>query len=69
MRYPRFLQENGTIAFVAPSFGCASEPYKAGFFVRRRSGDRKGMGLSWGPTAMWSREWASVTSPDCAVRN
>ncbi len=27
MRYPEFLKENGTIGFVAPSFGCATEPY------------------------------------------
>lgn len=27
MRYPKFLKENGTIGFVAPSFGCVMEPY------------------------------------------
>ena len=27
MRYPDFLPENGTIGFVAPSFGAATEPY------------------------------------------
>ena len=27
MRYPTFLPENGTIGFVAPSFGCTTEPY------------------------------------------
>lgn len=31
MRYPDFLKENGTIGFVAPSFGCAIEPYKSSF--------------------------------------
>lgn len=31
MRYPDFLPENGTIGFVAPSFGCATEPYKTSF--------------------------------------
>lgn len=31
MLYPRFLEDNGTIAFVAPSFGCATEPYKTCF--------------------------------------
>ncbi len=31
MRYPEFLKENGTIGFVAPSFGCATEPYKSAF--------------------------------------
>ena len=31
MRYPEFLRENGTIGFVAPSFGCAIEPYRTAF--------------------------------------
>ena len=28
MRYPEFLLPGGRIGFVAPSFGCATEPYK-----------------------------------------
>ena len=31
MRYPKFLEKNGTIGFVAPSFGCNTEPYKSTF--------------------------------------
>ena len=31
MRYPKFLEENGTIGFVAPAFGCATEPYQSAF--------------------------------------
>ncbi|MCU6761690.1 L%2CD-carboxypeptidase A [uncultured Roseburia sp.] len=31
MRYPEFLKENGTIGFVAPSFGCNIEPYRTAF--------------------------------------
>jgi muramoyltetrapeptide carboxypeptidase LdcA involved in peptidoglycan recycling len=31
MRYPDFLEKNGTIGFVAPSFGCATEPYISAF--------------------------------------
>jgi len=31
MRYPKFLPENGTIGFVAPSFGCNIEPYRRAF--------------------------------------
>lgn len=31
MKYPKFLQDNGTIGFVAPSFGCSTEPYKSAF--------------------------------------
>lgn len=31
MRYPQFLPAGGTIGFPAPSFGCASEPYRTAF--------------------------------------
>ena len=31
MRYPKNLSEHGTIGFVAPSFGCATEPYHTAF--------------------------------------
>lgn len=31
MRYPENLQPNGTIGFVAPSFGCQIEPYFSAF--------------------------------------
>ncbi len=31
MRYPKSLKEGGTIGFIAPSFGCAIEPYKTRF--------------------------------------
>ena len=31
MRYPEFLKEKGTIGFVAPSFGCVTEPYFSAF--------------------------------------
>lgn len=31
MRYPEFLKINGTIGFAAPSFGCATEPYRSAF--------------------------------------
>lgn len=31
MRYPEYLKPNGTIGFVAPSFGCNTEPYRSAF--------------------------------------
>ena len=31
MKYPKFLKENGTIGFVAPSFACNIEPYYSSF--------------------------------------
>lgn len=31
MRYPKFLPKNGTIGFIAPAFGCNTEPYYTAF--------------------------------------
>ena len=49
MRYPAFLKENGTIGFVAPSFGCATEPYKSGFLKAQKRWGEQGFGLQLGP--------------------
>lgn len=49
MRYPAFLQENGTIGFVAPSFGCATEPYKSAFLNAQRRWQEQGFRLQLGP--------------------
>ena len=48
MRYPAFLQENGTIGFVAPSFGCATEPYKSGFLNAQKRWKEQGFHLQLG---------------------
>lgn len=31
MRYPDFIEKNSKIAFIAPSFGCNTEPYRSAF--------------------------------------
>ncbi len=31
MKFPKFLPKNGTIGFVAPSYGCNIEPYRSAF--------------------------------------
>lgn len=49
MRYPAFLRENGTIGFVAPSFGCATEPYKSGFLNAQKRWREQGFDLQLGP--------------------
>ncbi len=45
MKFPKFLQEKGTIAFVAPSFGCAIEPYKSGFENAQKKWREQGYSL------------------------
>ena len=49
MRYPKGLKENGTIGFVAPSFGCATQPYKAAFEAALGKWTKQGYRLKLGP--------------------
>lgn len=49
MKYGKFLSENGTIGFVAPSFGCNIEPYKSAFANAQEIWTKAGYFLSLGP--------------------
>lgn len=49
MRYPKNLQPNGTIGFVAPSFGCQIEPYYSAFQNAQRKFSDMGYKLDLGP--------------------
>lgn len=49
MRFPEFLKDNGTIGFVAPSFGCGIEPYKTAFESAQNVFTDKGYKLQLGP--------------------
>lgn len=49
MRYPENLKENGMIGFVAPSFGCATEPYRSAFINAQRKFTGLGYHLDLGP--------------------
>ncbi len=49
MRYPQFLQDNGTIGFVAPSCGCAIEPYKSAFDNAQKKWAEMGYRMKLGP--------------------
>ena len=49
MRYPEFLKENGTIGFVAPSFGCNIEPYMSAFNHARKKFKSMGYEMELGP--------------------
>ena len=55
MRYPGNLQENGTIGFVAPSFGCAIEPYYSAFGNAQKKFVEKGYRLNLGPNCYESK--------------
>ena len=49
MRYPAFLPPNGTLGFVAPSFGCATEPYKSAFLNAQKIWEKEGYRILTGP--------------------
>lgn len=49
MRYPHFLPDNGTIGFIAPSFGCNIEPYYSAFHHALNVFHEKGYQTKLGP--------------------
>ena len=54
MRYPSFLKEKGTIGFVAPSFGCAIEPYHSSFLNSLKKWEEMGYHTHLGPNCFAS---------------
>ena len=60
MRYPKNLQKGGIIGFVAPSFGCATEPYKSAFLNAQKKFKEMAISASWARTAMLPRESVSA---------
>lgn len=49
MRQAEFLKANGTIGFVAPSFGCNIEPYRSAFLSAQKKFQELGHSLKLGP--------------------
>ncbi len=49
MRYPKPLKSGGTIGFIAPSFGCAIEPYESRFKNALDIFNKKGFRTYTGP--------------------
>lgn len=67
MRYPISLHNNGTIGFVAPSFGCATEPYLTGFKRAQKKFSDAGYGITLGPNCYVSDGIGISSTPDkCA---
>ncbi len=67
MRYAKFLPENGTIGFIAPSFGCAIEPYKTAFLHAQEKWAASGYKLHFGANC-YAQEGIGIsnTPPKCA---
>lgn len=68
MRYPEFLKKNGTIGFVAPSFGCAIEPYKTGFLHTQKRLTAMGYKLQLGPNCYESSGIGISNTPEACGR-
>lgn len=49
MKYPKKIQQGGTIGFVAPSFGCQIEPYYSAFGNAQKKFREMGYRLQLGP--------------------
>lgn len=49
MRYPKNLPAGGTIGFLAPSFGCATEPYRTAFNCALKKWEEEGYRILTGP--------------------
>ena len=67
MRYPKNLPLGGTIGFPAPSFGCATQPYKAAFEHALERWESMGYKTMPGPNAFVEQGVGISNAPDkCA---
>lgn len=67
MRYPANLDNNGTIGFTAPSFGCATEPYKTAFVRAQEQFHNRGYSLAFGKNCYLSNGIGISDTPEkCA---
>ncbi|MCR5101525.1 MAG: LD-carboxypeptidase [Butyrivibrio sp.] len=64
MRYPEFLKDNGTIGFVAPSFGCATEPYMSAFNEALEQFEKLGYKTNLGPNCRESSGIGISNTPE-----
>ncbi len=64
MRYPKSLQKNETIGFVAPSFGCSIEPYRSAFLNAQKKLQELGYGVQLGPNCYESKGIGISNTPE-----
>jgi len=51
MKYPKFIKKGDTIAFIAPSFGAATEPYQKQVIYAKRRFNKMGYEVIYGKNA------------------
>ncbi|MDY2897572.1 MAG: LD-carboxypeptidase [Candidatus Limivivens sp.] len=64
MRYPQNLKKGGPIGFVAPSFGCATEPYKSAFLNAQKKFQEMGYQCQLGPNCYASEGIGISNTPE-----
>lgn len=64
MRYPKYLPQNGTIGFVAPSFGCNIEPYRSGFLAALDRFQQDGYQVDLGPNCFEGKGIGISNTPE-----
>ncbi len=68
MRYPDFLKEKGQIGFIAPSFGCNTEPYRSAFQNALRKFKELGYRVILGPNCYAGEGIGKSNTPEkCAA--
>ena len=68
MRYPEFLPKNGRIGFIAPSFGCTTEPYRKCFKESLRRFRARGYKTVTGPNCFRDDGIGKSSTPEnCAA--
>ena len=64
MRYPSFLQKNGRVGTIAPSFGCTCEPYISEYESAKAFLEAEGYTLVTGENCFLSDGIGKSTSPE-----
>ena len=64
MRYPEFLAPGGRIGFIAPSFGCSTEPYKSAFDAALTYFRRRGHETVLGPNCREAKGIGKSNTPE-----
>lgn len=64
MRFPSFVQPGDTVGFVAPSFGCATEPYYTAFSHALERFKQSGFAVKLGPNCYADRGIGISNTPE-----
>lgn len=68
MRYPKFLEQQETIGFVAPSFGCSIEPYKSAFGNALQKFEEKGYRVKLGANCYEDKGIGISNTPELCAK-